>query len=551
MVDVAGESPLQMLFHWEKTTPNKVYLRQPVNGVWHDYTFAQVAEQVRRMAGAVKAMNLPPDSHIAITGRNCAHWFIADLAIAMAGHVSVGLYPKQATDAVRYILNHCDAKLIFIGPMQEPQSILNGIPDRVKRLSMPYTEVTPGDYEWEELIQQYRPLQGEPVVDPDKHWTSVYTSGTTGDAKGVVLKAGAAMYAIEGMVKLIAPSQNERLFSYLPLAHIFERSAIELFSLYSGAQVSFLESLDKFAEQLAEVAPTRFAAVPAVWGRIQQRILKKIPQKKLDRLLGIPIVSGMIRKKILKGLGLQNSKLNVTGAAAIPEATLHWFEKLGITLLQGYGMTENCAHVSVNLPGQNRFGSVGKALPGCEIRICEDGEILTRSPAQMTCYLKEPEKTAECLDGGWVHTGDKGRMDEDGYLYITGRVKDSFKTAKGEFVARAPIEGKLATNSNIEMLCLVGAGLRQPVAVVVLSEPAKTRAREELEKDFAADLEAVNKTLEAHEEIAGIVVVKEPWTIDNGLLTPTMKIKRHTIEEKYAKPVAECLNCKKPVVWEN
>ncbi|MGH8455082.1 MAG: AMP-binding protein, partial [Nevskiales bacterium] len=189
-------------------------------------------------------------------------------------------------------------------------------------------------------------------------------------------------------------------------------------------------------------------------------------------------------------------------------------------------------------------------VPGCEIKLSEVGEILTRSPAQMTCYYKEPEKTAETVVDGWVQTGDKGRIDEDGFIFITGRVKDIFKTLKGKYVAPAPIEGKLATNSSIEMLCLVGAGLKQPVALVVLSENARKLPRDQLERELVVSLEQVNTTLEAHEEIAGIVVVREPWGIDNGFLTPTMKIKRHSVEERYAGLVDECLESKKPVIWE-
>lgn len=551
MVDVTGKAPLDMLWHWEKTQPNKVYLRQPVEGVWHEYTFGQVADQVRRIAAAIKAMNFPAGSHIVIAGRNCAHWFMADWAIAMAGHVSAGLYPKQATEAVSFIIDHCDAKLVIIGPMQEPESILNGIPPHVKRLSMPYADVTPGDYEWADLLQQYRPMQGDIVPDPKKPWTLVYTSGTTGNPKGVEISGGAVMFALQGMLKALNPTDHERIFSYLPLAHIFERGAVELFSVYTGAQVSFLESLEKFAEQLAEVAPTRFIAVPAVWTRIQHGILKKLPQKKLDRLLKIPVVSGLIKNKIKSGLGLQNSLLNITGAAAIPVATLEWFNKLGIPIMQGYGMTENCAYVSVNLPTANKFGSVGKAVPGCAVKLSEVGEILTRSPAQMTGYYKEAEKTAECLQDGWVHTGDKGRIDEDGFIFITGRVKDIFKTLKGKYVAPAPIEGKLAVNANIEMLCVVGNGLKQPVALVVLSEGGRALAKEQLERELIHSMEATNATLEAHEAVAGIVVVREPWSIDNGFLTPTMKIKRHSVEERYAGLVNDCLESKKPVVWES
>ena len=552
MTDSYTKTPLEMLYQWEQECPDKVYLRQPVNGVWQEYTWLEVADQVRRMAAAIKAMNFEPGSCIAITGRNTAHWIMADMAICMAGHITVGLYPKQATNQVDYILNHCSAKLVFMGPMEDPQSIEDGIPAGVPRVRFPYDGVNPCDHEWDDLIKANAPLQENTIPDDDAIWTLIYTSGTTGNPKGVAITFKNIKFVGYGLMNVIPPKSQERLFSYLPLAHIFERDVVETFSLYCCAEVSFLESLDRFAQQLPEVAPTRFFAVPAVWTRFQMGILGKMPQKKLSRLTGIPILGGIIKKKIRTGLGLQNAELCVTGAAPIPTATLEWFQKyIGITLLQGWAMSENTAYASINLPHANRFGSVGQPLPNGEVKVAEDGELLTRSKGTMKGYYLQPEKTAETIDeDGWLHTGDRGKIDDDGFIFITGRVKEIFKTLKGKYVAPAPIEGELARNAHIEQICMMGAGMAQPVVLVVLSEAAADVSKEELTRELEDGLNALNKTLEPHERISNIIVCAEPWSIDNGLLTPTMKTKRHSVEKKYAALVEQHAGSDNKVIWE-
>ncbi len=544
------KTPVEMFYHWEEKTPNRVYLRQPVNDVWHEYTWAQVADQSRRIASALQSLNLPKGSRIAIAGRNTAHWFMADFAIQMAGYVSVGLYPKQATDTVSFILQHADAKAIFIGPMDDPESITNGIPKGCKRITLPYPDIAEGDHNWNELLKAHKPLDGKPVPDPEDMFTLVYTSGTTGNPKGVVLNYRNIMTAVTGASQAIQP-KNERLFSYLPLAHIFERSVVEMNSLYNNCQVSFLEELKKFPTQLPQVAPTMFVAVPAVWTRLQHGILDKLPQKKLDKLLALPVINKVIRKKILTTLGLQNVHFAITGAAPIPLSQLKWWKKLGLTIHEGYAMSENTAYAFINYPGKARFGSVGQCMPGSECKIAENGEILIRNAAVTSGYYREPEKTAETINAdGWLLTGDKGHLDEDGYLFITGRVKDIFKTEKGKYVAPAPIEGLFARNSDIESMCLVGNGLRQPLLLISLSEEGQKKDRIEVEKELRATLDSVNATLEAHEMVSAIVVTQDSWTIDNGYLTPTMKVKRNVIEDSLAGLIETASNQRDAVVWE-
>jgi long-chain acyl-CoA synthetase len=547
----AQKNPLEMLFQWEQTRPGARYLVQPVDGKEQTYTFAQAADQVRRMAAALKAMNFEPGSRIAISGRNTAHWFFADLAISMAGYVAVGLYPKQAESATKFILEHSDSKLIFIGPAPDIDDFMRAIPQGIKTVSFPYPDVPKCDLDWDELVSKQEPLRDYKAPSPDTLLTLIYTSGTTGNPKGVMVTYGNMVFAAQGLMKYLPPQGQEVLFSYLPLAHAFERGAVELGSLYFGAEVHFLENIEKLAEQLPKVAPTRFFGVPLVYGRIQAGVLKKLPQEKLDRLMGIPIVRGIIRRKILKGIGLHRTRFCFSGAAPLPIPTMEWFKKtLGFDILQGYGMTENSIYASANLPGQNRIGSVGKNFPDAGFKLSEDGEILYKHPGVMAGYYREPEKTKETFTAdGYLRTGDKGRVDADGYLYITGRVKDIFKTLKGKYVAPAPIEGALAKNTDIDQLCFVGSGLKQPIMVVTLTPDARKKPRDELGKQLVAGMEEVNKTLEAHEEIAKILVVPETWSIDNGFMTPTMKVKRNEVEKRYADVINKEAENRNKIAW--
>lgn len=527
------ETPTGRFFHWERTAPDKVYLRQPQGpGQYRDYTWGEVGDQVRRMATALRALGLKPGDKIAIAARNSAHWVMADQAITAGGFVSVGIYPKQATDAVRYVLEHSEAKAIFLGPILGQDGIVAGIPQGVTTIAFPYADSPTAMHRWDELIAAHEPMGDTPEPTADSLWTLVYTSGTTGLPKGVALSHGASAFAASNAVTAFDMQPDEVFFSYLPLAHIAERGIVEGMSLYSGGSIAFLENIDRFAEQLAEVAPTRFFAVPVVWNKLRAGILAKVPQHKLDRLLRVPLLGRYIAGKIRKALGLHRVRQAISGAAPLPKDIQAWFARLGIEVLQGYGMSENLAYCSANRPGRNKAGSVGEALPGCEIRIDDKGEILTRGPATMMGYYKDPEKTRETLVDGWLQTGDKGHLDADGHLFITGRVKEIFKTLKGKYVAPAPIEGAFSRNPMIDLICLMGSGMKQPVAVVVL-DPALRKPWDEVRAALQTTLEEINPELEAHERLSHLFVTAEEWSPDNGMVTPTLKVRRDRVESLY------------------
>ncbi|MDP3857858.1 MAG: AMP-binding protein [Stagnimonas sp.] len=548
---LAAQNPIERLLVRAAETPDAPWLYQSINGVWSALSYSQIADQVLRMAAAIQAQGIAPGSAIGIGGRNTAHWVMADLAISAAGCVSVGLYPKQSVDHLQYILKHCEAKLVFVGPMIDAQEFMDALPPELPTIGFPYPDAPKCKLDWSRLVEQHAPLAKPTPPGPDDLMTLVYTSGTTGYPKGVMLSWRNAQFTVEGLLKAMPPRREEIFFSYLPLAHMFERGAVEISSLYLGAKIYFLEHLEKLPEQLAFVRPTRFFGVPLVYTRIQAGILRKMPQEKLDRLVGIPLIGSLVKRKLKKAIGLDRARYIFSGAAPMPKPLLEWFDKLGIQVLQGYGMTENSIYASANTPSANRIGSVGREMPGASTKISESGEILYKHPGVMLGYYKEPEKTKETFtEDGYLRTGDKGQLDADGYLYITGRVKDIFKTMKGKYVAPAPIEGALARNTDIDQLCFVGSELKQPIMLVSLNDAGKKKPRGDIEAGLIADMEAVNANLEPHEAIGKIVVVKDPWSIDNGLMTPTMKVKRPQVEQRYCDLIRKEGETRSKVAWE-
>ncbi len=544
------KTPVDMLVHWAHTRPNDIYLHQPVRREWRSWSWAQTLDEVSRMATALKARGYAPGSRIAILSKNCAHWFMADFAIMLAGYVSVPLFQNQSPEGIRYVLEHSDAKLVFVGKLDEPDKVDAALPATLARIAFPYPGKLHGD-DWDELLARHPPaaLETAPVLDDVA--TFIYTSGTTGHPKGAVHRYRQIAAATAAGRRAFGLNPQDSFFSYLPLSHAAERFMVEMISVYGGVPVYFAESLETFAADLQHVQPTLFFAVPRLWTKFQQGILAKLPQRKLDLLLRLPIVSGLIRRKIRHGLGLSRARLIISGAAAISPALQQWYQRLGVNIQEGYAMTELFCYGVITPPDGIRIGYVGKPLPGLEVKTAANGELLLRCPAVMDGYYRDPEKTAEVLTpDGFYRTGDLGEIDREGYVRITGRAREQFKTAKGKFVSPTHIEGKLLENQAIEQICLMGSDLPHTIAVAVLSEQARQSARDALQASLAATVDRVNRVLEKHEQVGKLVVVSEPWTIDNGLLTPTLKLKRHVVEQRYLSLVEKLIEHPDVVMWE-
>ncbi len=549
---------LQRLYHWERTAPDRVILTQPLGGgEVRDYTWAQVLGETRRMAAHLSSLGFEPGSRVAILSKNSAHWLMCDFAIWMAGLVSVPLYPTLAAGTIGQILGHSESRLLFVGKLDGWDAMKSGVPTGLPCISLPLAP--PNDFpRWEDIVNSTAPLRGEPVRDGGEMSTIMYTSGTTGTPKGVMHSFATFAWSMQTALKRVPIDADSRFLSYLPLAHVAERTLVEHTVLATSMHVFFAESLETFTADLQRARPTVFFSVPRLWVKFQQGVHAKMAPDKLARLLKIPILRNVVRKKVLAALGLDQCKFAAGGAAPMPPALLAWYESLGLPIIEVYGMTENCGVSHATLPGVQRPGTVGLPYDGVQSRIDpQSGEIQMTSPGVMLGYYKEPDLTREAMTAdGWLHTGDKGQLDAQGNLRITGRVKDLFKTSKGKYVAPAPIEDRLVMNGVVEACIVTGANLGQPLGLVMLNPQAAERAldagqRPQMEAALVAHLDAINAKLDPHEQLACLVVLSQPWTVDNGFITPTFKVKRNRIEEVYAPMFARWTDARQRVVWHN
>lgn len=546
---------LDRVQQFEKELADELWLTQPLGGgEVQTFTYAQAVDEARRMAAHLKSLGLPPKSHIALFSKNTAWWLIADLAIWMADHVSIPLYPILTPETIRQIIDHSGAKLIFIGKLDGYDAMAPGIPEGLARIAMPLAPKLDVP-QWKDIVKSTEPLEGKIERDPNDMATIIYTSGSTGVPKGVMHSFATMSAPGDGFRDLLEITRHDRMLSYLPLAHAFERTVVETGTFLSGFQVYFAESLDTFVADLKRAQPTLFVSVPRLWQKFQLGVFQKMPPERLSFLLKIPIVAGIIRKKVLSGLGLDKARFAGSGSAPIPAQLIDWYRSLGLELLEGYGMTENFSYSHATQPGDVRVGYVGTPMPGVEHKLSDAGEILVKSPGTMLGYYNAPELTAEVLtDDGWLKTGDRGEIDDKGRLRITGRVKELFKTTKGKYVAPAPIENKLQLHDDVEIACVTGDGFPQPYGMVVLSEAARPKVKEEaertrIEKTLAAHLAKLNEELDQHEQLEFVAVISDDWTIENGLLTPTLKLKRGAIEDKYRPKADDWAKSKQKVIW--
>ncbi|EAY31727.1 AMP-binding protein [Microscilla marina] len=549
---------LQSFYEKEQIMPNKSFLRQPFGDRWETYTWQQAAQMARKLATGLQSLGLPAKSHIGLVSKNCREWIIADLAIMIAGYVSVPFYPTLTGEQIKEVIHLGDVKALFVGKTEVWEDMKKGVPADLPIIAFPHYEgnskVTEGE-QWDTFLDRFEPLQGNPLPDMEDLWTIVFTSGTTGTPKGVMLNHQAlasldAMVHQQNYVKVSFDGDN-RFFSFLPLNHIAERALIEFLCIAHGGEISFVETIDTFAKNLRETQPTMFFAVPRIWTKFQLGVLGKMSQKKLNLFLKIPILSGLVKNKIKKGLGLSNARACVSGAAPIAQSLKDWYKRLGISISEGYGMTENCAVCSFLSGDEDQPGSVGKPAAGVDLKIDEDtGEVCMKADFVMQGYYNAPEKTAEVLRDGWLHTGDQGWVNEDGYLYLTGRVKDTFKTSKGIYIVPAPMEWVFDANTDIEQICIVGLGMPQPMGIVTLSELGEMKSKEEVKESLIASLEKANEGSKNDKKISTLIIAKEAFSVENGLLTPTLKVKRNILNKHYNEQLLAWHQQPDQVIWE-
>ena len=551
---------LDHIYAHETNEASRVFLTQPIGGGQVvDYTWAQVMDQSRRMAAHLQSRGFPPGARIAMLSKNCAHFIMAELAIWMAGYTTVAIFPTETADTIRYVLEHSESSLLFVGKLDTWAQQQPGVPAGLPCIAFPLAPKTTFDT-WDAIVARTAPLQGKPSrASTDLAWL-MYTSGSTGTPKGVMHSFEGVTAAAEGISRdlgvRLGPDTPRRVLSYLPLAHSFERSWIHAAALADGkTHIFFAEALDTFLADLQRARPTLFISVPRLWLKFQQGVFAKMPPAKLERLLKIPILGKIVAKKVRAGLGLDAVMMAGSGSAPIPPDLIAWYRRIGLPLYEGYGMTEDNSYSCTSNAASNAPGYVGVPMPGVQVKISPEGEILIKSPARLVGYYKRPDLDAESFTtDGYFRTGDLGEVRADGLVRITGRAKELFKTAKGKYIAPAPIENLINANPMVELSMVSGVGQPAAYAIVVPAETLRPRLGDaavhaEVEAEIKRLLSDVNATLPDYAQLRMIVVAHEPWSIENGCLTPTMKIKRARIEAAVAPQVERWYGEPKAVVW--
>ena len=567
-------------------------------GKWHNIPAATFVERVKNVALGLAGLGVRPGDRIALLSENRPEWSIVDLAILSLGAINVPIYTTQAVDQIEYILSDSGAKAIFISNRRLYKHAYPALANRQLDLLIFFDSEVASDIErslpldqLEENGKQHAAERPDALdayqraVRPDDLATIIYTSGTTGEPKGVMLTHNNFMSNVLAIAKGLPIVPSDVALSVLPLSHIFERTGFYVFC-YCGVSVYYSASFDQVGENLREVAPTIMTAVPRLFEKVYHRIIKKgmaekgfkksvfmqsldvgqrygelkdkrrfiSPQLRLKQGLA----SKLVFSKWRAGVG-GRLRYFVSGGAPLSPALSYSYLAAGIPILQGYGATETCI-VCANRPGNNHVGSVGIPFEGIELKIADDGEILVRGPNVMRGYYGQPQATAEVIKDGWFYTGDVGHMDKQGRLYITDRKKDLFKLSNGKYVAPQLIESLLKQSEFVSQVVVVGAGRKQPAALIVpdwesLNEALAEAGEKDAPKDHTAlakhpvavkmvqqDISSLTSSLTDYERIRRVALLPGEFTIDGGELTPTLKVKRRVIDERFTDVIESLYN---------
>jgi long-chain acyl-CoA synthetase len=568
-------------------------LRYKAYGIWHRVSWREYGAHVHRVAAALLAFGLSPRENVAVLGDNRPEWLYCHLGIQTAGGATVGIYPTSAPEQIRYLLEHCEARLIFVDNEEQLDKVLGIVGDtRVERVVVWDAKGLWGFADervvfFDDFVKQGIAFderhpgavaERREAISPDDTAMIIYTSGTTGPPKGAMLAHRAILWQADAGATMNPVSADDEVVSYLPFAHVYENLVTVFGAIRSGYVVSFVESLDTLFQNLREVSPTYFGSVPRIWEKLASTVeLRMQDSTRLKRALyraavsvgrrharaslsSEPVPVGLralyqlaywtVLAPLKRRLGFDRTRLAVCGAAPASPDLFEFYHALGIPLIEGYGLTESTGVIAVNRAESPRVGTVGEPLPGIEVALADDGEILTRGPHVFKGYYKDPALTAQTIDAdGWLHTGDVGAW-EDGRLKILDRKKDIIITAGGKNITPAYIENKLKFSAYIQDAVVVGDGRRYLVALILIEEDTVTKFAQDHRVPFTtfqdltqnpeivrlieSEVDKVNRTLSQVESIKKVALLPRRFYEEEGDVTPTKKVKRRALERRYA-----------------
>ena len=559
----------QRLLRQAELRPSSIAYQAKVNGRWQPTTWRTFVDQCRTAARAMIALGLPRGGKVAILGFNRPEWTIFDHASMMCGAAPAGIYTTCSPDEVQYIIHHSEAHLVLVEDAAQLAKV------EARRAQLPLLQsivMMRGSHQvsgshvltWEDFLAKAEMVPDSAVeqrvsaIEQAELATLIYTSGTTGPPKGVMLSHQNLAWTSRTLNDVGGGHSGEVSVSYLPLSHIAEQMATIHGPVTSGGMVYYAESIEKLGEAIKEARPTLFFGVPRIWEKFHAGVAQKLAAatgvkkrlatwamdvagdvnalrdrgKPLPRVLALQyeLANKLVLSKVKAAIGFDRARTLISGAAPIAPDVLAFFAKLDLPIREIYGQSEDTGPTSYNLPGRTKLGSVGATLPGIEVRIADDGEICVRGPNVFLGYFKEPEATAESLHDGWLLSGDLGAFDPEGFLTITGRKKEIIITAGGKNIAPKNIEAAIKQSPFVGEAVVIGDRRKFLTALITLAEGVNGDVRSAIQ----AQIDVVNETLARVEQVKKFAILERPFGIDSGELTPTLKIKRKVVSQKYA-----------------
>jgi long-chain acyl-CoA synthetase len=565
-------------------------IQRKVDNVYKGITYNELKEETNAFAFGLAALGLKKDDCVSLISENRPEWVYADFAMQLLGIINVPLYPSLTSDSIEYILNDSESKAIIVSTgfqLNKVQKIMKNC-KHLKHIIIlnDHDDVSTTDnlFTFKQIQEKGKNIQSSNPdllkkissgIKEDDVCTIIYTSGTTGEPKGVILTHKNIISNVNAALDIFPITKDDVFLSFLPLCHIFERMAGYYTAFAAGCTIYYAESIEKVAINLQEAKPTLMTSVPRLFERMHSRIIKNVEsqppkkqkifywalevgkkfaaaQKKGSVSLGLKLKHKLADKLVFHKLRERTGgrlRFFISGGAALSKELGEFFEAVGIKIVEGYGLTESSPVIAANRPDDYKFGTVGKPLPGVEIKIAPDGEILARGPNIMRGYYKKKRETEETIINGWLHTGDIGAFDSEGFLMITDRKKHLFKTSAGKYIAPTPIENIFLSSKYIDQFVLIGDKRMFLSALIVpdyeaLKEfadahkiPYKNESdltnNEQIYKLIEDDMAKLQKSLANYERVRKFALLDKPFTIETGEITPSLKIKRKVVEEKY------------------